>query len=304
MYLFLVLSLFVPLTICIMMATQYRRFWPTPFVSKEDFVKYLASPDKLMCTTNVQESNRVFYLELSDYTSVLSLPDAIKLLLVKDSHTLIIYYYTASQMEKGMRMYANHNATPQIWSYFNLAQGPGGERVMTKEIRQVVNMRFTGNSILAVGWTFPADNYSSYKEMMYNESHILNMSASLGFDKPNNNLVIVFDALLLANTPEVVEWLPSNLDMLPVMIVLGDPKLESSVKVDNLRNFVKTTKMWPIFFDLPKDIQQQLIAEDPKFTTIDYFGGRNGEEERGLGSFRIVVAVMGLLCMWVWVRLV
>lgn len=281
-----------------MMATQYRRFWPSPFVDKDDFIKFLASPDKLMSFSRVQESNRIFYLELKEYTSTISLPDALDLMLVKDSHSLIIFYYTAQQMEKASRLYASHNSTPQIWAFFMLAQGPGGDPVMYKEVRQVVNMKFTGNRILALGWTMP-DDYKYYQEMTYNESHIQNMSNILGFDRPNNNYVIVLDALLLSHTPELVDWLPSNLDMLPCMIVLSDYTMEKYVNVDNLRSFVKTTKMWPFFFDLPENIHKQLIAEDPKFTTIDNFVARSGGNERALRFLGMVVAVMGLLCMYV-----
>lgn len=300
MFLILILSLFVPLTSCAMMATQFRHFWPSPFIDKDDYIKYLASEDKLMSFTNVQESNRVFYVDVQNYESVLSLPDALQLLLKKDSHTLIIYFYTSGQLEKGFRVYAGLNKTPQIWTYFSMAQGPSGREVPMNEARAVAYMnKFTGNRILALGWTI-TENYKEYKDMKYNESHFQNMSGSLQINRPNMHIVIIFDALLLSHTPEVLEWLPDNLANMPVMIKLADYGMEKFVNVDNLRNFVRATKMWPFFFDVPEDIHKQLIGEEAKFTTIYDNTDKNGGPERRLGTFRVLVGVVSLLCMSVF----
>lgn len=296
MYLFpLILSLFVALTSCIMVPTQLRQFWCSPFVDKQDFNKYLASKEKLMSFTRAYETDKVFYIEFK-MPSIFSLTlfKAIKLLLKTDSHTLIIYYGSADKLQRAFQMYKNLKKTPQIWSHFLLAQGPLGRAVDSREVEIVRDLNFTNNRILAVGWTLP-DDCKEYQEMKYTKSHIKSMSRNLGSDRRKRHIVIVFDALLLSHTPEVVGWLPENMKKLTVLIKLAYYNKEQFVNVSNLRNFIKTTKMFPFFFDLPQHLRRALIEEEGKFTTVvDDFEDVNDGSEWRIGSFRVLVGAFGL----------
>lgn len=301
MYLFpLVLFLLVPQTSCIMRPTQYRRFWTSPFVNEQDYLNYLANKEKIMSFSCVYEIFKVFYIELAFVIpSFLSLSNALKLLLETPSHTLIIHYQSAQELQRGSRVYDNHIKSPQIWSYLNMAQGPRGVTVDSNEVNTLNKTNFVGNRILAVGWTLPED-YKEYQEMNYNESHIKTMSHILGYDRRKRSIVIVFDALLLSHTPTVLQWLPDNMNTLSVLIKLGDYALEQFVNISNLCDFIKSTNMSPFFFDLPQSLQRALIGEEVQTTTDDNNDDDvNGGSQWMTGSFWVFFGLLGvasLLC--------
>lgn len=263
---------FFTLTSSVMLNTELRRFW-RPFKSINDFKAYLQSRTAFMAFSDVTPIKFHLGLILADKT-YFPLIDAVNLLLESDDHTLIVCYKAPGVLKKGFREYGQRNKTPQIWSFFELTGGPGGMAVDIRTSREALNQDYTDNRILAVGWTYPQ---ILTKNLRYNRSHILDMNDRLSrSDRPDRLLVVVFDALLLSNTPQVMLWMEEPLSMMPVMIRLHNPALHASVNIPNLLTFINVTKMWPYFFDLPVYIHYSLVTNNSRFANSvprDVFGG-------------------------------
>lgn len=263
-FLVIILALFFTLTSSVMLNTHLRRFWH-PFRSIFDFKWYLQSRTDFMAFTDVVSIKYHLGLSLAD-NAEFPLVDAVNLLLESDDHTLIVCYKSPGLLKKGFREYGQRNKTPQIWSFFELTEGPRGMGVDIRTSREALNHDYTDNRILAVGWTYPR---RITKNLRYNRSHIDEMNDRLSrSDRPDRLLVIVFDAVILSKTPEVIMWMEEPLCKLPVMIRLHNPALHASVNIQNLLHFINATEMWPYFFDLPVNIHYSLITNNSRFQNI------------------------------------
>lgn len=266
------LLIFLPLVLLerTMVATQFRRFWHK-FKSAADFKSYLESHQDFMAYAELMPAGQFQWGLKLENGDNLFVADAISQLQAHFDHSLIIVYSSAAGVNRPWREYAAYNETPQIWSYFPLAGGPLGSPVDNRATRGVMQLDFTDNRIAAVCWTRGSEmNGRIYPPngTRYNKSHIMDMADTLKKKKPNQLFVVVFDAILLSNTPQVIQWIPDHMANLPAMIRLHNFNMHESVNVRNLYFFVNQTKMWPFFFDLPIYIHYALIKDDLRFTTL------------------------------------
>lgn len=253
--------LFPPLTSAHMVITEHRRFWDK-FSNKADFRSYLQSANYSMAYATVIQERLDLVLVFREDRMLLM--DAVKDLLRVDTHTIIFCFRSALTLQRAFYRFRQNKETTQLWSYYPIVEGPAGSSIVKREVRQVLNLDFIDNRILAVGWSSPIKRQSHLK---YNKSHISEMSDRLEQRTPNSLFVLVFDAIILSNSPEVVEWIPTHMMNMPVLIRLLDYEMQEQLDLKILTVFVRNTKMIHYFFDLPWEIHTRVIEGDDRFTT-------------------------------------
>lgn len=250
-----------------MMEPQFRRF--QIILSQENFQGFLRNHKYSMAYVTVRRENFRLFIKAKG-GDPFPLIDALKWLWRTDTHSIIVRYEVYHDAVFGLRLYGNHNATAQVWTYAELCQGPDGAKVSRAESNAYLGFEFTGKKILAAAWTV---DIAHPQVSVFNKSVIADMEQKLE-DKWHYRLVFVFDVVQLSNTPDMLEIIGEDMSRHAILIRLFNWQNLLKININYLKYFLDKTTMGPIFFDLPLELQAALVFNNPKFTTQSpMFGG-------------------------------
>lgn len=258
-----------------MVYPQYRRFFKESITSERVLQNFVGTHKHLMAYCNVYQGFFDFNTSLSIGEGTLKFRKALEILWGTPSHSIIFSFDNNVQVLRiASREFFNYKETPQVWTYWETAQGPGGDPVETETLHHLLAHHFVDNKILAVGWT--RSNETSNEIPKYTREQIDEMDFNLHLHY-RYTLVIVLDAVILSHTPPVYKWMTNYMRNMAVLIRLYDQNDALKIKMSNLKRFVRQKKNGPFFFDLPSGMHDALISNNFKFTTlssIDSAGGR------------------------------
>lgn len=244
-----------------MTATQYRRFLHK-IKNEEELKKYLDTNQFLMAYAKViNSSTNILMIEGGN----LHFEKAVHLLWETPSHSIIFSYADVNTLTQATPEFFNSSETPQVWTHFNLAQGPGGVPVPDNDVESLFENNFEHNRILAVGWT---RNHEHDKDAAYTYKQIMQMYTRLE-NHLHSTLVLILDVIPLSNTPKILKWMPEKMANIAILIRMSDLDRPNSTQHARLVQFVKDHPSAPIFFDLPEHLHKEMLEKVPKLTTVD-----------------------------------
>lgn len=246
-----------------MNATQYRRFLHS-MQNEEDLRKYLGTNQFVMAYAKVilvGGKTKTLMVEGGS----LSFAKAIQALWETPSHSIVFSYHDTKTLTLATKQFFNKSDAPQVWTHYNIAQGPGGIPVPEKDVVEVFKNDFVRNRILTVGWT---KNHEQDNDATYTYKHIMEMFTRLE-DHLHFTLVLILDVIPLTNSPKVLEWMPDKMASIAVLIRMWDLDKPNATQIERLVQFVKDKPCAPIFFDLPEYLHKEMLEKIPKLTTVD-----------------------------------
>lgn len=277
---------------------QYRRFRPI-IRNEKDLRQFVGTNQHLIshCRVLYRKNQTEATQQLVIGDGKMPFANALKVLWESHTHSIIFSYESARALNQAVRLFFNATDTPQVWTYYECTQGPGGDKIPRKNVVLVFRNLFIRNRILAVAWTRGERKNGTLAK--YTWMHINDMDDRLQHYY-HYTLVLVFDAVILSNSPLVANWMSYNMGRMAVLIRLYDPKDADQINVEQLKRFVMFKVNGPFFFDLPEKLHAELIRGNPKFTTPP-------QSDKGCGAVEVLFGsqVYHFICTCglVWVRM-